>query len=101
MAKRGNDTFTPSGWNGADPNPRKSNAFADSDPVSPNAYDYTPYAGDGNKSGRQFQDADDMYTLEGFNIIDSRDPNYAGSASGAKLERNSVDVSKADRGRES
>lgn len=118
MAKRGNDSFTPSGWNGPDPNPRKSNCYADSDPVGQpdsrfdqfisgqNEYDYTPWSGDGSREGRNHSDVDansgySKNFLDSVNLIDSRDPDYAGSASGAKPERNSVDVSRADRGRES
>lgn len=115
MAKRGSDTFTPSGWNGPDPNPRKSNAYADFDPIGQpdsqfdqfisgaNEYDYTTWSGDGNGNSRHHsdKDANSGYSknfIDSVNLIDSRDSDYAGRASGAKLERNSVDVSRADRG---
>lgn len=99
MAKKGNDSFTPSGFNGGDP-VITGRQFDDNKGYYKDVQGWNSNIGEGNQSGRQFQDSDDMYTLEGFNIIDSRDPNYAGSASGAKPERNSVDVSKSDRGRE-
>ena len=97
MAKR-NDTFTPSGWNGEDP--KRGNQYDENKEWYRDLQNENSVVGNGNKSGRQFQDADDMYTLEGFNIIDSGDDNYAGKSSGATWERASVDVSKADRGKE-
>ena len=72
----------------------------DSDPISPSTKNIGNI-GDGNKSGRQFQDSDDQYSLKGFNVITPDDPDYAGKASGATWQRTSVDVSKADRGKES
>ena len=90
------DTFTDSNWNGPDPR-ITGGQFSDADPVG-NSFPNSPNsnAGDGNKSGRQFQDSDDMYTLEGFNVI-----NHGDSAAFNQPERNSVDVSRADRSRES
>ena len=70
--------------------------YADSDSISPsptNSPDNN--IGNGNRAGRQFQDADDMYTLEGFNVIE-----HGQSAAFNQAERTSVDVSKADRGEE-
>lgn len=100
-AKAKNDTFSPSEFNGEDPR-ITGGQFADSDAVSPkvtNSPDNN--IGDGNKSGRHFQDSDDVYSLEGFNIIDSADDSYAGKSSSTTWSRTSVDVSRADRGSES
>jgi hypothetical protein len=74
--------------------------FADADSVSPSVKNIGNI-GDGNKSGSQFQDSDDMYTLKGFNVITPDDDDYAGKASGATWSRISVDNSVANRGRES
>ena len=59
----------------------------------PNGADNT--VGNGNPAGRQFQDWDDMYQMEGFNVIE-----HGQSAAFNMAERTTVDVSKADRGRE-
>jgi len=93
MAKKGNDTFTPSGWNG--PDPKITGGQFDENKGS---YNITNF-GDGNKSGRQFQDSGDMVTFEGFNVIDSRDSDYAGKSQNV-VERTTVDVGRANRGKE-
>ena len=98
MAKKGNDTFTPSGWNGPDPK-ITGGQFDENKGWYRDLQNENSVAGDGNQSGQQFQDSGDMYTLEGFNVIDSRDPNYPGKSQNV-VERTTVDVSRANRGKE-
>jgi hypothetical protein len=76
-------------------NPGTGQHFADSDPVTTRATQLGN-VGDGNKAGMQFQDADDMYTMKGFNVIE-----HGQSAAFNMSERTIVDVSRADRGKES
>ena len=94
MAKR-NDTFTPSGANGPDPT-RNGLQWDENKEWYRNLQNENSVAGDGNKSGRQFQDADDLVTFEGFNVIE-----HGQSAAFNQPERTTVSVDRADRGRES
>jgi len=97
MAKQGNWQSWNYKENGPDPT-IAGRQFDNNDPVGvdvTNSGDNN--IGIGNPSGRQFQDSDDMYTLKGFNVINSSDPDYPGQPSNNKLI---VNVDRADRGRE-
>ena len=56
--------------------------FADQDPVTQAPRTSGTLATEINP-GAQFQESDDVYTLNGFNVISRDDPDYAGKASRA------------------
>jgi len=82
----------------------KNRAYSDNDQASLHAFDNLNNAnsnvGDGNKGSRAFAEYEDATKMSDFNVINSTDPDYAGNSENV-AQRTSVDVSKADRGKES
>lgn len=79
MAKR--DQFgSTTGWNNG-PDPKLGRQFDENKEFFTDLQNGDSNIGNGNPTGRQFQDSADMYTMNGFNIISSTDPDYAGQPS--------------------